>query len=363
MKRIALSFTMAAHASLMACSGGATGTTAPADGGQDETASPADGGQDGTTVVGLEAGNGGSPMDAANSQDGSATLHDASSADAATANGGSGTATHCTTLYVDAVHGADTNAGTSNTASLKTITHAIAAATSCTKTILVAAGTYDTSNGETFPLAIPDGVAIIGDEPNKGNAPGAQTLILGQASGVLVRPGRGSTIAGFKITYSGMGGDGIGIVNSGVTARNNTLKGPGAGPFMGLVDGIDIGSSATNVVIAGNIATGWVFGYLVYGQNTVSFESNTGTGNNIGIEVSLPAANLGVDLGGGIFQSPGKNTFACNKSRDLIVDGAGVVVSARDDIWSDAPPTLVEANDGAPFPDTSGATAIVPPCQ
>ncbi|NOZ78085.1 MAG: DUF1565 domain-containing protein [Acidobacteria bacterium] len=64
--------------------------------------------------------------------------------------------------YVD-TGGSDGNDGLSTTSPWKTLTHALVQVASG-DVIHVAAGTYDTSNnGETFPLALKDGVVILGD--------------------------------------------------------------------------------------------------------------------------------------------------------------------------------------------------------
>ncbi len=71
-----------------------------------------------------------------------------------------------TQLYVNPTTGSNTNAGTQQ-APLKTITEALKKATSGT-TILLAEGNYNASSGEEFPLKIPGGVTVVGNESNKG---------------------------------------------------------------------------------------------------------------------------------------------------------------------------------------------------
>src|SRR5262245_31038310 len=90
--------------------------------------------------------------------------------------GGGGGGSTQTDYYVNALLGLDTYAGTSGQP-FKTITHALAVATSG-KTVHVAPGVYDVGNGETFPLVVPAGALLVGDEPNKGDAP-SPTFIRG----------------------------------------------------------------------------------------------------------------------------------------------------------------------------------------
>jgi len=89
---------------------------------------------------------------------------------------------------------------------------------------------HGSEHPEVFPITVPAGVLLIGDEANKG-AGGSPTTIFGGGSapafpGVIVAllPGTGSTIAGFTITNaSGNFHDGLILSNSSVTVRNNTI--------------------------------------------------------------------------------------------------------------------------------------------
>src|SRR6267378_1737277 len=71
--------------------------------------------------------------------------------------------------YVNASTGSDTNNnGTQSSSPFKTIRKAMSVATRSGTTVQVAAGLYDVANGETFPITVPAGVLLIGDEVNKG---------------------------------------------------------------------------------------------------------------------------------------------------------------------------------------------------
>src|SRR5690349_24701817 len=111
-------------------------------------------------------------------------------------------------FYVNAGTGLDTNPGT-QASPFKTITHALTVATTSGSTVQVEPGQYDEVNNlETFPITVPAGVLLIGDETNKGNG-STPTSIIGKgtapagfsaATTVTVFPGAGSTVAGFNIT-------------------------------------------------------------------------------------------------------------------------------------------------------------------
>lgn len=71
-----------------------------------------------------------------------------------------------TTLYVNPATGRDNNTG-SATSPFKTLTKSLTVAKSGT-TIKLANGTYNTASGEIFPIVIPTGVIVLGDEASKG---------------------------------------------------------------------------------------------------------------------------------------------------------------------------------------------------
>ncbi len=130
--------------------------------------------------------------------------------------------------YVDAVSGDDANSG-SETSPFKTIGKALSVVVSG-NLIQVQPGTYDVANGESFPLTIPDGVGLRGDENNKGNGTTA-TLIEGNdvvpsttTSAALIS-GQGSSISGFSISAGGTTPGWFGVYSSDVDAllTNNTF--------------------------------------------------------------------------------------------------------------------------------------------
>ncbi|MFM8009236.1 MAG: DUF1565 domain-containing protein, partial [Dolichospermum sp.] len=70
------------------------------------------------------------------------------------------------TVYVNPATGRDSNTG-SRLHPLKSITCALKQAKIST-IIQLANGTYGKTNGEVFPLVIPPGVLVVGNEANKG---------------------------------------------------------------------------------------------------------------------------------------------------------------------------------------------------
>src|SRR5207249_6457080 len=103
-------------------------------------------------------------------------------------------------FYVNAPAGSDTNRGT-QTSPFKTITHAMSLSKSGS-TVQVAPGTYDAPNDEIFPITVPAGVLLIGDETHKGGGSTPTSIVGGGqvpaspvGTSAALLPGTGSTIA------------------------------------------------------------------------------------------------------------------------------------------------------------------------
>jgi hypothetical protein len=214
--------------------------------------------------------------------------------------------------------GNDSNPGTS-ASPFKTITRALSFAVG-RDTVFVKPGTY--SVGETFPLQVPAGVNLIGDEPNRGASTGAPVKIAGN-----VTMGANSTLAGFTVTTST--GSGVTLATANVAVRNNTITGNNTNIAV-------LVSSSTNHLIALNAITNNAsIGIYSATAATGKVENNTITGNQfIGIEYDA----AGGDLGGGSFGSVGNNILSCNTNTDFWTNIAGTV-NANNNKWDHVPPT------------------------
>lgn len=302
--------------------------------------------------------------------------------------------------YVDALAGDDSNPGTS-LAPYRTITYAVSQPG---KTIYVAPGTYDEAQGETFPIRIPAGINLIGNESGKGigteqnsgytgagiNPNEGPTLILG---GGLITPessvnyttltlGNNSTIAGFTITnpkplYSGNNtavqilGDLSGIT-TGTTIRNNTLTKTVGG--MGILVPTANHTASIGNTISGNIITSNYHGIHYYFSSAViKVENNLISRNRWGITMSANTINNpSMDLGGGNTGSTGNNTISCNTDYDLRAPVPNTVtLYAKNNHWDHIPPTAtVLAGEVADILNpsnssilTSGMSLATSPCN
>jgi Protein of unknown function (DUF1565) len=262
--------------------------------------------------------------------------------------------------YVSVSAGLDTNPGT-QTSQFKTITHALSVATRSGTTVQVAPGTY--SSGETFPITVPAGVLLIGDETNKGGG-GTPTSIVGGGqvpaspvgTSAALLPGAGSTIAGFAVTNNNGSFSvrrGLSLGNSTVTLRNNTVT--GATHKVGVY--ID---ASTNHVITGNrivdnggssAGTGLAFSKGGVGSKV---ENNVITGNGFGVEYDV----AGGDLGGGSAGSAGGNVISCNTQNGIVSFAPSTItITAASNLWDHAPPTRGPST-GDDIYDSSGMATI-----
>jgi hypothetical protein len=253
-------------------------------------------------------------------------------------------------IHVDDTGGDDTNPGTS-AQPVRTVTRGLElAATSGETTVLVAPGRYD---AEAFPLVIPDGVALIGDEATKG----ADTILIGVVDGFtrgIVEPGIGSTVAGFTIeNQSTMTIGPMNVVldkDAAIVRNNRILSAPDSGIYA---------RGGAGRIIEDNIITGATWSGIAFvGQADTNdrLARNTITGNQYGVSLDV----AGADLGGGAGGSAGGNILSCNTARDV----SGSPVSAHNNRWDHVPPTTgsVAGADHSGNADTTGATLAPSPC-
>ncbi len=131
-----------------------------------------------------------------------------------------------TTIYLNPVTGNDTNTG-SRLSPLKSLTRALKTSTKST-IIQMGLGTYHTASGEVFPLVIPAGVIVVGNEASKG----AGIVILG--SGIYQSASFGeqnitvlllsdASLRGITITNTTAKGTGVWIESTAPTLSNNTF--------------------------------------------------------------------------------------------------------------------------------------------
>ena len=205
--------------------------------------------------------------------------------------------------------------------------------------MLVRPGLYDApGNGESFPLVVPAGVNLLGDEANKGDgaAPvainGAGLVGSSTTIGAAVAPGANSVVAGFLITGAFSGAAPVGVTAMGIVPTGN------------------------NVVIRNNTITASGVG-IGYVQTTSGnkVEGNVITRNDIGVRYDMS----GGDLGGGSASSAGGNVLSCNRMNDVWTN-QNITINAANDLWDHAPPTNSCSTAGADLCGAPGGLLTSP---
>ncbi|MEH2206785.1 MAG: DUF1565 domain-containing protein [Nostoc sp.] len=166
------------------------------------------------------------------------------------------------TLYVNPMTGNDTNTG-SRLSPFKSLTRALKV-TKILTIIHLESGTYNAANGEVFPLIVPRGATVVGNEANKG----AGIVICG--SGEFQSPSFGiqnitlllvdnASLLGVTVTNPSAKGTGIWIESAAPTLSNNTLSNCGReGVFTtgtakpAILDNVFVQNTASGLIMAGH---------------------------------------------------------------------------------------------------------------
>lgn len=134
-----------------------------------------------------------------------------------------------TVLYVNPVAGTDATTAGSTTAPYRTITYALQQVRPGSVTVIqLQPGTYTQETGETFPLVLPAGTILRGNEADKGST----TSVIG--GGPFISPtfarqsaaivaGKSTEVRGLTVTNPLTRGTGVWIETSNPTVENNTF--------------------------------------------------------------------------------------------------------------------------------------------
>ncbi len=130
------------------------------------------------------------------------------------------------TLYIDAVKGNDAAGGTQS-APFKTISRALKQAKLGDR-IQLAPGTYSATSGEVFPLAIPAGVTVIGNEATKGagiviNGSGSFASKTFAGQNITLRMETNAQLRGVTVTNPATRGTGLWIESTNPVVINCTF--------------------------------------------------------------------------------------------------------------------------------------------
>jgi parallel beta-helix repeat protein len=167
------------------------------------------------------------------------------------------------TLYVNPATGNDKNPGSSKFSPLKTISRALKLSTKST-IIQLAVGNYNSLTGEVFPLLIPDGVLVVGNEGTKGRGiviegSGAyQSQSFGWQNITLLLLGE-ATVMGVTVANTAAKGTGVWIESTAPSLVNNTFTKCGREALFvtgsakpAILDNVFVQNAVSGLVMAGN---------------------------------------------------------------------------------------------------------------
>jgi Protein of unknown function (DUF1565)/Divergent InlB B-repeat domain len=254
------------------------------------------------------------------------------------------TAQFCQFQHVVSVTGDDTHTGTC-VAPYRTVGKALSVAQSG-DAILAESGQYDGASGETFPLALPDGVRLVGDGITQTGFP--NTHISGSGSDVIAL-GAGATIEQLFIDHPGsVAGDCV------LAAQGGSIR---ADIITNCVNGVDV-TGGSGLVVSGSLLVGNQTGLAVAAAASgIRVEQTIVADNQSGI-VTLAA----IDLGGGTTGSLGGNTIACNSGVDLTATG-DFVISATNSFWDGGATPSRGCGAGNDICLSGGATIVLDGAQ
>ncbi|BDI16382.1 hypothetical protein ANSO36C_21840 [Nostoc cf. commune SO-36] len=240
------------------------------------------------------------------------------------------------TFYVNPVSGSNTNSG-SQQAPFKTITQALKVATADTK-IQLANGNYNAASGEVFPLTVPSGVAVVGNETNKGNG-----ILIEGSGNYQSRTFAGQNVTfvlldkaelrGVTVTNLASRGSGVWIESTAPTVANSTfINNKREGVFA---------TGDANPVILGNVFSENAANGIAIAKNSKGqIENNTYFKTGFGIAISDTASPILRDnriyenRSGIIISGSARPVLRNNVSENNTEDGITVIGTALPDIGS-----------------------------
>ncbi len=265
-------------------------------------------------------------------------------------------------LYVNPATGKDTSAGHAS-APFKTLTKALSSAKEGT-TIHLAVGTYDTANGEVFPLVVPAGAILLGHEPGKGkqitvSGNGNYTSPTFGKQNIALRLEAGAQLRGITVTNPAKQGTGVWVESTAPRIVNNTFIRCGReGVFVTgtgkplILDNEFIANASSGVFLVRN-AKGEVrrnvcqktgYGIAISDSAAPLVSDNTLKGNRAGIFLSRQARPV-----------LRRNLIENNPSGGLVVTG-----NARPDLGSTQDPAgnILRDNGKVDLKNNSSSTLV-----
>lgn len=269
-------------------------------------------------------------------------------------------------IYVDSPNGSDVDGTGSAQNPYKTITKALSEAQNG-DVVTVQPGIYDTPNGETFPITIPDGVTLQGTDWTRctikvdAEALGVRNAVVVSCDDCAIR---NFTLEEEKITnpfvtyFVNVTGSNFALVDSlrtlqrtiygamridtdtGSTIQNCYFNDSEAGYHeRGIAvfgNGFD-----SNTTLRSLTVTGYLRGIVFAAPQNTLVEWCTLSGNDMGVELCCygdASTQPNPDFGGGARGGVGQNDFSGNASYGIL-NGTRHTIYAKFNTWAHNPPT------------------------
>ena len=244
------------------------------------------------------------------------------------------------TLHVSPSAGSDTSNGTPD-APLRTITAALSQATAGT-VVQLAPGTYSAETGEVFPLALPSGVTLRGDESRYGEGydiVGGGTFISPTMArqSITILPKNNSEIRGVSIRNEGRRGYAVWTESTSPTIEHNTFSGS-------VHDGVFLAGASNAYIVDNRFYRNGANGISVLGTSAPTIADNliqeTGYGIAIGQQSQPVVVNnrISRNRSGLVITGSSQPILRNNVITENLQDGVVAIADALPNLGSDGEP-------------------------
>ncbi|MEH2264885.1 DUF1565 domain-containing protein [Nostoc sp.] len=244
-------------------------------------------------------------------------------------------------LFVNPNGGNDSAGNGSESAPIKTITHALRLANANT-VIMLSTGTYSAETGEEFPLMLKPGVSIQGNPSNQG-----KDIIIQGGGDYLSRSFAGQNVTivgatqalltGVTVTNSNRRGYGLWIESSDPVIAENTFTGS-------TQDGISVCGNAAPTISKNYFDRNGANGITIAGNSSPQVKENVFHETGFGINIAQNAAPIVIgnqiqnNRSGIIVQAKARPILRNNIIQDNKEDGLVAIAQAMPDLGSASEP-------------------------
>ncbi|WP_193194088.1 DUF1565 domain-containing protein [Nostoc sp. MG11] len=239
-------------------------------------------------------------------------------------------------FYVNPSRGSDVNSGSQQTP-FKTITQALKVATLGTK-IQLAEGNYNAASGEAFPLTVPSGVTVVGNEASKGRG-----IVIEGSGNYLSRTFAGQNVTlvlltsaelrGVTVTNLASRGSGVWVESTAPTVANCTFT-------QCKREGV-FATGDANPVILGNVFSENAANGIAIARNSKGqIKGNTCVKTGYGIAISDTASptllenKIYENRSGIVISGSARPVLRNNLSENNTDDGLTIIATAFPDLGS-----------------------------